>query len=144
MICAIAELARAGLISRTLWSENAQTLLQALLSIMKESLKGQTDEACVGGVATGTGVGGSTSTQRTQPDGKWGEKGLCGWLHTLLRAAAPAASFEAAAPLLSKPPFVRVLVQVRMCFLASLPSSLSHVSPRARCLFELIRSARAP
>jgi hypothetical protein len=144
MICAIAELARAGLISRTLWSENAQTLLQALLSIMKESLKGQTDEACVGGVATGTGVGGSTSTQRTQPDGKWGEKGLCGWLHTLLRAAAPAASLEAAAPLLSKPPFVRVLVQVRMCFLASLPSSLSHVSPRARCLFELIRSARAP
>jgi hypothetical protein len=142
MICAIAELARAGLISKTLWSEHAQTLVLALLSIMVESLKGQTDEACVGGGATGRGVGGSI--QRTHPDGKWGEKGLCGWLHTLLRAAAPAASFEAAAPLLSKPPFVRVLVQVRMCFRASVPSSLSHVSPRALCLFDLIYSAPAP
>ena len=125
MICAIAELARAGLIPKTLWSEHAESLVQALFTIMIQSHKAR--DALVAGQAAERSADSrqnwqsSSSTMSTAPDETWGEGGFCGWLLTLLRAAAPAASLDVAAPLLSTPLFVRVLVHVRLHFPPLLP-----------------------
>jgi len=104
MVCTIAELARAGVITRHLWSQNAEALVQSLLSLMIECLR--QNESLRGGRG-----GGDSGAVSGGAEGQWGEGGLRVWLHMLLRAAAPAVSCDAAAHLLAHPSMVRVLVE---------------------------------
>ena len=116
MVSTIAGLARGGLVSRAQWSEHAEALLHALLSIMNAALEQHAREEGAASDREGAraGGGGTCSRADTSDIGEeLAEGGVCGWLQALLRAATPAVSCDAAAHVVAHPSFVRVLVEVR-------------------------------
>jgi hypothetical protein len=118
MVYTLGELARAGLVARGLWSEKAEGLLQTLFAHMMVALRPNETAPMADSLASarpdgrkdGDGRGRAAKENGEQEEG--GVKGVCGWLHGLLQAAAPAVSCDTAAPALAHSSMVRVLVEV--------------------------------
>jgi hypothetical protein len=108
IVCTLGEFARSGLISRAMWAQNAESLMDSLLSLMHVSVQKGSSGHRGNQASEALGDGEGKDVSRAE------DEEVCTWLHRLLRVATPAVSCQAAAYLVAKPSLARILVATAM------------------------------